>query len=110
MQRSHGGRWGGVDGAAGPSLGGEYRYVGGRGAFQRSHHGPVDVGWRAAAANLSDLAAMGATPLGAVVALAVPPIPKWPGWKGFIKGCSRVWRPTAPPSMAAIRCGLQGDR
>jgi len=34
---------------------------------------PSDVGWRAAAANLSDLAAMGAKPLGAVVALAVPP-------------------------------------
>ena len=31
-----------------------------------------DVGWRAAAANLSDLAAMGATPLGITVGLAVP--------------------------------------
>lgn len=33
--------------------------------------GPYDAGWRAAAANLSDLAAMGATPLGVTVALAV---------------------------------------
>jgi thiamine-monophosphate kinase len=33
---------------------------------------PVDVGWRAAAANLSDLAAMGATPLGITVGLALP--------------------------------------
>jgi thiamine-monophosphate kinase len=33
--------------------------------------GPYDAGWRAAAANLSDLAAMGATPLGVTLALAV---------------------------------------
>ncbi len=32
----------------------------------------VDVGWRAAAANLSDLAAMGATPLGITVGLGLP--------------------------------------
>jgi thiamine-monophosphate kinase len=32
----------------------------------------VDVGWRAAAANLSDLAAMGASPLGITVALSLP--------------------------------------
>jgi thiamine-monophosphate kinase len=33
---------------------------------------PGDAGWRAAAANLSDLAAMGATPLGITVALGLP--------------------------------------
>jgi thiamine-monophosphate kinase len=33
---------------------------------------PEDVGWRAAAANLSDLAAMGATPLGITVGLSLP--------------------------------------
>lgn len=33
---------------------------------------PFDVGWRAAAANLSDLAAMGATPLGITVGLSLP--------------------------------------
>ncbi len=33
---------------------------------------PEDVGWRGAAANLSDLAAMGATPLGLTVALGLP--------------------------------------
>ncbi len=32
---------------------------------------PTDVGWRAAAANLSDLAAMGASPLGITVGLSV---------------------------------------
>jgi len=34
---------------------------------------PGDVGWRAAAVNLSDLAAMGARPLGLLAALEVPP-------------------------------------
>uniref|UniRef100_B8HTW5 Thiamine-monophosphate kinase n=1 Tax=Cyanothece sp. (strain PCC 7425 / ATCC 29141) TaxID=395961 RepID=B8HTW5_CYAP4 len=33
---------------------------------------PEDVGWRAAAANLSDLAAMGASPLGLTIALGIP--------------------------------------
>ena len=33
---------------------------------------PEDAGWRAVAANLSDLAAMGATPLGIAVGLALP--------------------------------------
>jgi thiamine-monophosphate kinase len=33
---------------------------------------PFDVGWRGVAANLSDLAAMGATPLGITVGLALP--------------------------------------
>lgn len=33
---------------------------------------PEDVGWRAAAANLSDLAAMGAEPLGITVGLSLP--------------------------------------
>jgi thiamine-monophosphate kinase len=35
---------------------------------------PIDVGWRAAAANLSDLAAMGATPLGITVGLGLPSV------------------------------------
>ena len=33
---------------------------------------PFDVGWRSVAANLSDLAAMGATPLGITVGLSLP--------------------------------------
>ncbi|MEM9904556.1 MAG: thiamine-phosphate kinase [Cyanobacteria bacterium P01_D01_bin.44] len=38
---------------------------------------PHALGWRAAAANLSDLAAMGATPLGITVAAALPPDTQW---------------------------------
>ncbi len=34
---------------------------------------PFDVGWRSVAANLSDLAAMGASPLGITVGLSLPP-------------------------------------
>lgn len=38
----------------------------------RATMSPEDAGWRAAAANLSDLAAMGATPLGLTVGLGLP--------------------------------------
>ena len=40
--------------------------------FSDATTSPEDVGWRASAANLSDLAAMGATPLGITVALGLP--------------------------------------
>ena len=40
--------------------------------FSDATTSPEDVGWRAVAANLSDLAAMGATPLGITVALGLP--------------------------------------
>ncbi|MBD2504987.1 thiamine-phosphate kinase [Anabaena azotica] len=40
--------------------------------FSNATTSPEDAGWRAAAANLSDLAAMGATPLGITVALGLP--------------------------------------
>ncbi len=40
--------------------------------FSNVTTGPEDAGWRAAAANLSDLAAMGAFPLGITVGLGLP--------------------------------------
>lgn len=54
-----------------------------------------DVGWRAAAANLSDLAAMGATPTGITVALGLPPTTpvSWVGelYQG-LTACLKPWR------------------
>ncbi len=40
--------------------------------FRWAWSSPVDVGWKAAATNLSDVAAMGAQPSGLVIALAAP--------------------------------------
>lgn len=40
---------------------------------------PYALGWRAAAVNLSDLAAMGAEPVGITVAAGLPPTTEW-GW------------------------------
>jgi thiamine-monophosphate kinase len=41
--------------------------------FQREWLTPEEIGWRATVAALSDLAAMAATPLGILVAIALPP-------------------------------------
>ncbi|MCB1297861.1 MAG: thiamine-phosphate kinase [Microthrixaceae bacterium] len=41
--------------------------------FRLAWSAPYDIGWKAAAVNLADVAAMGARPTGLVVALAVPP-------------------------------------
>ena len=40
--------------------------------FRWAWSSPEDIGWKAAATNLSDVAAMGARPTGLVVALAAP--------------------------------------
>jgi thiamine-monophosphate kinase len=40
--------------------------------FRRASASPADIGWKALAVNLSDIAAMGGTPRWALVALAVP--------------------------------------
>lgn len=41
--------------------------------FRRSTAGPLDIGWKAAAAAVSDIAAMGGVPAYALVSLACPP-------------------------------------
>ncbi|NEP16165.1 MAG: thiamine-phosphate kinase [Leptolyngbya sp. SIO4C1] len=47
---------------------------------------PHAVGWRAAAANLSDLAAMGAQPLGITVAAALPATTRWAWLEAVYQG------------------------
>ncbi|MEM8639473.1 MAG: thiamine-phosphate kinase [Cyanobacteria bacterium P01_G01_bin.54] len=45
-----------------------------------------DVGWRAAAANLSDLAAMGAEPIALTVGLSLPPTTPWSWLEAVYQG------------------------
>ncbi|MEM9156647.1 MAG: thiamine-phosphate kinase [Cyanobacteria bacterium P01_F01_bin.33] len=55
---------------------------------------PHAVGWRAAAANLSDLAAMGAEPLGLTVGLSLPGTTSVPWVRGLYAGlaaCCQPW-------------------
>ena len=56
---------------------------------------PADVGWRSAAANLSDLAAMGATPVGITVGLGLPKDTSVPWLEAFYQGlrdCLDPWQ------------------
>lgn len=52
--------------------------------FRRDWLEPNEIGWRATMAALSDLAAMGAAPLGMLIALTVPE-----GWRGALDGIAR---------------------
>lgn len=47
---------------------------------------PYSVGWRAAAANLADVAAMGASPLGVTVGLGLPGHTPWPWVEELYRG------------------------
>lgn len=50
--------------------------------FSDATMGPLDLGWRAAAANLSDLAAMGCRQVvGLTVGLVAPGSTPGPGWR-----------------------------
>jgi len=41
--------------------------------FRRAYASPYDIGWKSAVASMSDIAAMGGTPLFSLVSLALPP-------------------------------------
>jgi thiamine-monophosphate kinase len=62
---------------------------------------PFELGHKCLAVNLSDLAAMGAAPLGFTLALALPKRRARPGWTAFRAACSRWPTPTAANWWAA---------
>lgn len=62
--------------------------------FRRAWMSPAEIGWRATQAALSDLAAMGAAPLGVLLALTVP----------------RDWRGELPALAGGIAAATQGAR
>ena len=59
--------------------------------FSDATMGPVDVGWRAAAANLSDLAAMGCrSVVGLTVGLVAPALTPWSWVEGVYQGLDQA--------------------
>lgn len=65
--------------------------------FRRDWSGARDIGHRAAAANLADIAAMGATPTALLVALCIPAELDRPGRRNWPTG----WAPRRPWSGRA---------
>ena len=63
-----------------------------------------DAGWRAAAANLSDLAAMGAQPLGITVGLSLPGELAVDWVEGLYRGLSACLRPFDTPILGGDIC------
>lgn len=63
---------------------------------------PHDVGWKAMASNLADVAAMGATPVGVIVAVAAPPDTKISVLEGISRGIADGLAAMAPG------CGVLG--
>ena len=70
--------------------------------FRLAWSTPFDLGWKAAASNLSDVAAMGAVPTALVVALAAPPDSPVSLLEGFADGLREACALLAPG------CGVVG--
>ncbi|KQQ95005.1 thiamine-monophosphate kinase [Leifsonia sp. Leaf325] len=70
--------------------------------FRLAWSTPFDLGWKAAATNLSDVAAMGAVPTALVVALAVPPSLDVSVVEGFADGLRAACEALSPG------CGVVG--
>lgn len=58
--------------------------------FRRSYFSPPDIGWKALAVNLSDIAAMGAVPTGFSLGLALPPDADVPLVDGLLSGMAEL--------------------
>jgi thiamine-monophosphate kinase len=65
---------------------------------------PFSVGWRAAAANLSDLAAMGATPLGITVGLSLPGATEVAWVEQLYQGMAACLKPFNTPIVGGDIC------
>ena len=65
---------------------------------------PEDVGWRAAAANLSDLAAMGAIPLGITVGLSLPANTPVSWVERLYQGLTACLQPYQTPILGGDAC------
>ncbi|MBT2501624.1 thiamine-phosphate kinase [Curtobacterium sp. ISL-83] len=70
--------------------------------FRWAWSSPTDVGWKAAATNLSDVAAMGAVPTGMVIALAAPQDTPVAVFEAFADGVRAAVEALAPG------CGVVG--
>lgn len=70
--------------------------------FRRAWSTPHELGWKAAATNLADVAAMGAVPTALVVALAAPPSTEIALLEGFADGLRDACEALAPG------CGVVG--
>ena len=60
--------------------------------FLRSESSPEDVGWKAAAVNLSDIAAMGGTPVATFLSIALPKNAQGEWAERFIEGYTQISR------------------
>ena len=60
--------------------------------FLRSESSPEDVGWKAAAVNLSDMAAMGGTPVATFLSIAIPKDAQGEWAERFIEGYALISR------------------
>ena len=67
--------------------------------FRRDTHGAGDVGWKALARGLSDIAAMGGEPRFCLLSLAVAPWVETPWLDGFYGGLLRLAARTRSPLM-----------
>ena len=76
--------------------------------FDLRYFRPEEVGWRALMANLSDLAAMGASPLGYLVSLAAPPDTPVRLLDKIFQGMARAGRPSGIRLLGGDTC--RGDR
>jgi thiamine-monophosphate kinase len=70
--------------------------------FRWAWSSPEDLGWKAAATNLSDVAAMGAKPTGLVIAIAAPPDTPVASLERFADGVAAACAALAPG------CGVVG--